>query len=119
MTRDEWERILDGDPSDGATRLIYADWLEEEGLAVEAELQRWLGRAGKYPSRCSDGWHWFSSAAVATHAELTGALAAAIGVHARWLCYRTRAAAEQDLLAAWMTLRPSERPQPEAGRKKM
>ena len=37
MTRDEWELLLDLDPADAQRRLEYADWLEDQGLAVEAE----------------------------------------------------------------------------------
>lgn len=56
-------RLLDN-PLDWTTRLIYADWLDEQGLKDEAFLQRWLGRYEKYPARrTSPGarkpWAWW------------------------------------------------------------
>ena len=56
MTRDEWEALLDGDPADPQRRLEYADWLAEQGLEVEAEVQRWLARQGRYPARSRPWW---------------------------------------------------------------
>jgi uncharacterized protein (TIGR02996 family) len=107
MTRDEWETLLDEAPGDAATRLVYADWLDEQELPVEAAFQRWLGRAGRYPSRCSDGWHWFAVAHVSRHAELPRELHDIMGVWKRFLCYTSRAEAERDLFVAWRTLRPA------------
>jgi uncharacterized protein (TIGR02996 family) len=51
MTRDQWETLLDEDPVDPQRRLEYADWLEERGLGVEAEVQRWLARERRRPNR--------------------------------------------------------------------
>ena len=42
MNRDTFEALLDINPADWTTRLIYADWLEEQGDAAGARLQRWM-----------------------------------------------------------------------------
>lgn len=59
MTRDDWERQLDSDPSDTVTRSVYADWLEDHGEPVAAACQRWMVREGKWPTI---GTHWHSDA---------------------------------------------------------
>jgi uncharacterized protein (TIGR02996 family) len=52
-------------PGDGTPRLIYADWLEEQGRSDEAFCQRWMAKHGKHPgdrrgpriqARYSWGW---------------------------------------------------------------
>jgi uncharacterized protein (TIGR02996 family) len=40
---------IDERPEDGTPRLVYADWLEEQGRADEAFCQRWMVRHGKRP----------------------------------------------------------------------
>ncbi len=35
--------------ADGTPRLVYADWLEEQGRADEAFCQRWMVQHGKRP----------------------------------------------------------------------
>jgi len=60
---------LDADPSDTTTRLVLADWYEENGRDGDAERERWLARMGKWPTyRYSRGvfayfpdlpWDWF------------------------------------------------------------
>jgi uncharacterized protein (TIGR02996 family) len=40
---------IDSVPSDPTTRLVYADWLEEQGLDQEAALQRWEARLATDP----------------------------------------------------------------------
>lgn len=37
-----FERMLDADPRDWDTRLVYADWLEENGHEWRAASQRWM-----------------------------------------------------------------------------
>jgi uncharacterized protein (TIGR02996 family) len=40
-------------PGDDTPRLVYADWLEEQGRPDEAFCQRWMAKHGKYPGdRC-------------------------------------------------------------------
>jgi uncharacterized protein (TIGR02996 family) len=40
---------IDERPADGTPRLVYADWLEEQGRADEAFCQRWMVKHGKRP----------------------------------------------------------------------
>lgn len=59
ITEAEFQAALDADPSDHTTRLVFADWLEEQGDA-RAEGYRALGRLGLYVSRNTEGkWAWF------------------------------------------------------------
>ena len=59
MTKDDFERQLDHDPSDWQTRLIYADWLEEEGNTF-CETQRWMVERKIQPGRDARGrWRWW------------------------------------------------------------
>jgi uncharacterized protein (TIGR02996 family) len=60
MTESHFETILDANPSDWHARLLYADWLEEQGLGVRANGQRWQASLGKCPeySNMSGLWHW-------------------------------------------------------------
>ena len=51
MTDTDWQSRLDSSP-DRMARLVYADWLEEQGRNDEAYLQRWLAnRFHRSPSR--------------------------------------------------------------------
>ena len=60
MTDADWQALLDDDPADPQRRLEYADWLAEQGLEVEAEAQRWLGRNRRCPDQLSpNAWHWY------------------------------------------------------------
>jgi len=54
MNEVEWERQVAGDPLDVPTRLAYADWLEERGMAASAAAQRVL--AGAHTTVDRDGW---------------------------------------------------------------
>lgn len=49
--REVWEKELDEDPCNWGVRLIYADWLDEQGDAdtEEALLQRYFGTYKKAP----------------------------------------------------------------------
>lgn len=58
MTRDDWERQLDDNPEDWQLRLVYGDWLEEQGVASECLAQRFMGIMEKRPSTCSGGILW-------------------------------------------------------------
>lgn len=42
MTRDEWLKQVQDNPTDWQTVLIFADWLEEQGEELEAEQWRFL-----------------------------------------------------------------------------
>jgi uncharacterized protein (TIGR02996 family) len=60
VTNEDWQKLLDRDPSDAALRLQYSDWLEEQGRAgAEAEVQRWLARNRKWPNRSPCDWEWW------------------------------------------------------------
>ena len=41
-TREAFEQQLDANPSDWGTRMIYADWLEENNDDHGATVQRWM-----------------------------------------------------------------------------
>ena len=47
-------------PGDALPRLIFADWLSEQGWDAEAAGQRWAAREGKYP-RVGRPGGWFTS----------------------------------------------------------
>ena len=56
MTQEDWEAQLDKSPDDWDLRLVYADWLEEEGLQDLAGAQRWLAREQKHPRGANVIW---------------------------------------------------------------
>lgn len=45
-------------PDDPVARLAYADWLEEQGRAAEAEGVRWAARGRKSPLATQASWAW-------------------------------------------------------------
>jgi uncharacterized protein (TIGR02996 family) len=47
--RDHFENALDRDPADAATRLVYADWLDEHDETALARAQRFMGYLGLHP----------------------------------------------------------------------
>jgi hypothetical protein len=123
MTRDDWEGLLDADPADPQRRWEYADYLEEQGLTVEAEVQRWLARTGRRPAPdwtggwlVSEGaeddrdqampiWDWYSDG-FEPHGWWTLPPALFDGLEGRvemvvWKSYTTRRAAEAALVEAW------------------
>jgi uncharacterized protein (TIGR02996 family) len=57
---DAFQLALDADPSNHATRLVFADWLEEQG-DWRAEGYRWMGANEKWPCpperSKSNGWY--------------------------------------------------------------
>lgn len=67
-TEDDFHRLLDADPSDWQTRLIFADWLEERG-DPRAEGYRVMGRLRLQPQvGCNPSspnffglWYWRST----------------------------------------------------------
>ncbi len=54
-----FETALDDNPSDWDTRLVYADWLEENGFADYACAQRWMGRKKRRPVLGTGSWNWW------------------------------------------------------------
>src|SRR5271156_2633515 len=73
-TEDLLQKMLDEHPDDWQTRLVLADFLEEQG-DVRAEGYRWLGEQRRYPAKYSPRnrdsdqrewetqttWTWFNS----------------------------------------------------------
>ncbi|MFL5731574.1 MAG: hypothetical protein ACJ78Q_00105 [Chloroflexia bacterium] len=104
-------------PAERATRLVYADWLEENVLAVEGFGQRWQAKHGKWPARREGRkrWAWWPDrdathlrARKGEHAKLPPLVFLALrGAH----CFTDHrfywhlAAAELDLAGALNTLR--------------
>jgi uncharacterized protein (TIGR02996 family) len=52
---------LDDRPDDCALRLVFSDWLEEEGRGDEAAAQRWMAENSRRPiySPSTDTWDWW------------------------------------------------------------
>lgn len=71
MTDHDWKIVLQGDPSPD-TKLVYADWLEENGalplanawreyVKLEKEPYSWKGLVfGSKSSRRKTLWYWFN-----------------------------------------------------------
>jgi uncharacterized protein (TIGR02996 family) len=119
MTEAEWQALLDASPADATARLVYADWLDEQGLSPEAEVQRWLARQGKYPYDWSKNegysphdFDWYKEGGdarwdVPAYCTLPLSLWLLLGKgdSGNWASYRSRAGAEADLVTAWRKLR--------------
>ena len=51
---------IHADPRDHVRKLVYADWLLDQGRDDEAECWRWMGEKGRCPSLRDDGaWLWW------------------------------------------------------------
>lgn len=50
-----WRRLIASRPDDWGQRLAFSDWLEEQGMLLEAEGQRWQAREKKHPHRVGKG----------------------------------------------------------------
>jgi uncharacterized protein (TIGR02996 family) len=70
MTENEFEFLLAINQTDWNTRVIYADWLEEQGEHVRANGQRWQAKNKKHPRKwdkhndttlqaIKNLWFWF------------------------------------------------------------
>jgi hypothetical protein len=131
MTRDDWEGLLDEDPAEPQRRLEYADWLADQGLDVEAEVQRWLAREGKRPCRVegdsyAGSWAWWTASAVFAYSVIPAALWQ-LTPQQEWAVeytkdyprpdrkyrvYATRGDAEAALVEAWRRLKEAGGPVP-------
>ena len=60
-------------PGDALPRLIFADWLDEQGRDAEAAGQRWAARHGKYPNGDGIGWYGRFSYRASKHNNLPAA----------------------------------------------
>ena len=59
--RESFEAELDRDPANWGLKLIYADWLEEQGEHIAARGQRWMAENEKHPY-CDyerKTWNWY------------------------------------------------------------
>lgn len=100
----EWKAELDASPADWFSRLIYADWLDENGETNKAYLQRWLVKHQIHPMWSSSGdkvgwgwrnkWHDFSPMNLPY-----GELSAALNKGRKHWPYASRREAEEALLA--------------------
>ncbi len=54
-----FEAALNDDPNDWATRLVYADWLEDNGYEDYACAQRWMVEEKRRPVLGTGGWIWW------------------------------------------------------------
>lgn len=61
MDREQFESAINANPKDFPLRLLYADWLEEQGDET-AEGWRWMAQNGKVPKRLASPlcWKWLS-----------------------------------------------------------
>jgi uncharacterized protein (TIGR02996 family) len=53
-TDDEFLAAINAAPDELALRLVYADWLEEQGRAVAAERERMVAKYGCYENAALD-----------------------------------------------------------------
>lgn len=64
-TEDAFYQTLEADPADVVTRLVFADWLEDQNppRRVEANGQRWQVRNQQWPLffRGTSTWDWWKS----------------------------------------------------------
>lgn len=58
-TEDDFQRLLDANPDDHHTRLVFADWLDDRG-DPRAAGYRALGVADRGPRRSASGWYWYA-----------------------------------------------------------
>lgn len=54
-TEEDFHRMLDANPEDHQTRMVFADWLQDRG-DPRAEGYRALGRLGRYPHESASSW---------------------------------------------------------------
>lgn len=126
MSEDDFQRMLDANPDDWQTRLVFADWLQDRG-DPRAEGYRALGVLRRYPEQVRTldrGWVW----RISPHCRLSVAMglldaqnlvptdwfdcALQHGSDSRsvqsWLQRKGRAALENELATAFRLL-PEER----------
>src|SRR5712692_270029 len=113
MTNDDaFQLALENDPSRSDTRLVFADWLEEQGDARAAGY-RWMGIHGKWPydwARSGGELHyhtfdWYRDGGgaiwdVPGHCRLPEWLWKRLRCATDWATYVTRREAEETLCLA-------------------
>jgi uncharacterized protein (TIGR02996 family) len=105
--RDRFENALGRDPADAATRLVYADWLDEHDEPALARAQRFMGFLGLHPHKYDEelglpAWMWTCQGGLwegQPHAWLPGWVVRLMGFR-EWRCYQTRAEGEKALADA-------------------
>ena len=125
MTDSDWQALLDNDPADSTLRLQYSDWLEDQGLAVEAEVQRWLAQHKRQAWGCEGRrghtWDWWNEEWPSSQPELQRAYVPRSVFQAMdgyvyrgpdYVEYGSRAEAEQNLARAWRKVKDAGRPLP-------
>jgi uncharacterized protein (TIGR02996 family) len=132
MTEADWQALLDRSPADAELRLQYSDWLEEQDLLTEAEVQRWLARAGRRPNATAIDWEWWREGTVlplpgsfsftpgppapqpdSSHRYLPPALFVYLpGPDRPYQAYGSRREAEAALAVAWARLKEAGGPLP-------
>jgi uncharacterized protein (TIGR02996 family) len=108
-----FQRALDDDPTNSATRLVFADWLEEQGDSRAAGY-RWMGENGKRPYDWPkapgpvrhETYDWYRTEGgaiwdVPLYCEIPEWLWKCFGPSPDWIGFATRRAAEDALSAAF------------------
>jgi len=108
--RDRFESTLDVDPEDWVQRLVYADFLEEQGEYEAAEGQRWQATKRRHPERMSGSFFWWHPRfRPVGPGNISRTLMGALGFHAAsFACYPTRRDAEAALAQALGKVRASQ-----------
>lgn len=70
-----FEQMLDANPADAPTRLVYADWLEEQGDPA-CMAQRWMAERGIFPKLENVGQSYGPSGTAPINFEWTISMAA-------------------------------------------
>ncbi len=130
-TEEDFQSMLDSDPTDQFTRLVLADFLQEQG-DPRAEGYRELARRGLWPYVHSsldqiDGppdpsrVYWGSSPTKGYEHALLGPEwwgatiepVVRVGVHGQWKLFPGRRVAEDAAAIAWLVASAGAAPQPE------
>lgn len=109
-TLDALHKALDDHPDDWGTRLMLADYLEEQGEDGPATALRWQVRRRKRPRRFASMWLWYDESRVSAYdpeSNLPSELWKVIdkepsGRHGPAKEWDTRRAAEEALWQAWI-----------------
>ena len=54
----EWEKAINVEPYDTDLKLVYADWLEEQGRETEAAAWRWVTKHKRFPADMRRYFEW-------------------------------------------------------------
>jgi uncharacterized protein (TIGR02996 family) len=116
VTAADFERQLGRNPKDWPLRLVYADWLDEQGDQELARAQRWMAKRERCPvigMGFTIGWADYtafkepadlSQIPKRVLARMKGGTLAKFSDGTKLRKYRTRRAAERDLARALAAL---------------